>query len=82
MHWGSYMNQLAALARTDPVSSVLDRMFTYALVLVLLEGLAGARTVKFQWTDDKTSFSVWPFSLKANIVYWGLIVLMKIGFIQ
>ena len=81
-HWGSYMNQLSTIANIDPIREVTERMFLYAMVLVLVEGLSDARRVNFKLNVDRTNFSVSPSSVMVNIVYWILIIFMKIGILQ
>ena len=82
MHWGAYMNQLAASAHLQPCPAVLERMFLYTLVAVLLEGLPGARRVRFRLNSEKTNFSVSHGSFLVNILYWLLIFAIKIGILQ
>ena len=79
MHWGTYMNHLAAMAGLPPVPAVLDRMFIYAVALVLVEGLTGARKSRFRLNSDKTNFSVTPVGNTVTFVFWVLILLKKIG---
>ena len=82
VHWGAYMNQLAASADLQPLPPVLERMFLYSVLLVVLEGLPGARRVRFRLNSDKTNFSVSPSSFLVNILYWLLIFAIKIGICQ
>ena len=82
VHWGAYMNQLAASAELQPLPPVLERMFLYSVLLVLLEGLPGARRARFRLNSGKTNFSVCPTSFLLNILYWLLILAIKIGICQ
>ena len=76
------MNQLAASADLQPVPAVLERMFLYSVLLVVLEGLAGARNVRFTLNSDRSNFSVSPGSFLVNILYWLLILAIKVGICQ
>ena len=82
MHWGPYMNQLAASADLPPPPPLLERMFLYSVLLVVLEGLAGARNVRFTLNSDRSNFSVSPGSFLVNILYWLLILAIKVGICQ
>ena len=76
------MNQLAAIANVDPISEVVERMFLYAMVLVIVKGLPDARKVIFKLNVSRTNFSIWPNGLRVNLLYWILVVLMKMGVLQ
>ena len=82
MHWGAYMNQLAASADLHPVPAVLERMFLYTVLVVVLEGLPEARKLRFRLNSEKTNFSVSPSSFLVNILYWLMILTMKLGIVQ
>ena len=79
MHWGAHMNPLAAAADLQPLPEVLERMFLYSVILVVLEGLPEARKVRFRLNSEKTNFSVIPTSFRVNILYWLLLLTIKMG---
>ena len=82
MHWGAYMDQLAASAHLQPVPAVLERMFNYTVLVVVLEGLPEARKLRFRLNSEKTNFSVSPSSFLVNILYWLMILATKLGILQ
>ena len=79
MHWGAHMNHLAAAAGLQPLPGALERMFLYTVILVVLEGLPEARKVRFRLNSEKTNFSVSPTSFRVNILYWLLLLTIKLG---
>ena len=79
IHWGSYMNQLATIAIVDPISEVVERMFLFAMALVIVEGLPDARRVNFTLNVSRTNFSIWPNGLRVNLLYWILVAFNENG---
>ena len=82
MHWGRYMNQLAATANLPNIPEAVNNMQKYVLVLIMVEGLSQARRVKFTMNADESNFSVSPSSITVNVLYWVVILLTKLGYLQ
>ena len=82
MTWGRYMNSLAASANFPDIPEAVNDMQKFVLVLIMVEGLAQARRVKFTMNADKTNFSVSPSSFMVSVVYWVIILLIKVGYLQ
>ena len=82
MHWGEYMNQVAATANVEPIPDVVDKIFKYFLVIAMVKGLSQAKSARFTMTANKTNFSVRPFSLVVSFVYYVVLLLQAVGIIQ
>ena len=78
LHWGRYMDQLARQAELEPLPRELDDMFTYSILLIIIEGLDKAREVKFMLKEE-SGFVVTPSFMKVNLLYYSLPVLRLLG---
>eukprot|EP00092_Neocalanus_flemingeri_P004405 GFUD01004738.1.p1 GENE.GFUD01004738.1~~GFUD01004738.1.p1 ORF type:complete len:444 (+),score=154.01 GFUD01004738.1:36-1367(+) len=81
LHWGKYMDQLAKQAKLEPLPSVLDDMFTFTIMLIVMEGLEQARKVQFSLKEN-SGFEVSKTFLKVNLMYYALPVLRLLGLVN
>ena len=82
MQWREYMNQVATIADVEPIPDVVEKIFKYCLVVIMLKGLTQAKSTRFIMTADKSNFSVRPFSFLVSFVYYVVLLLTAIGIIQ
>ena len=82
MQWRKYMNQVATIANVEPIPDVVEKIFKYCLVTIMLKGLTQAKSTRITMTADKSNFSVRPFSFLVSFVYYVVLLLTAIGIIQ